>query len=72
MNLLVAVEVYQFSVAKSVVSPLLPWFDMVILQFFPIKEAFSASFTDIVLVLGDPSFIGREVLDGCLVPLLPI
>ena len=72
MNLLVAVKVYQLSVAKSLISPILPWYHMVILQFFPIEEAFSADFTDIGLVLGDLSFVGKEVLDGCLVPLLPI
>jgi hypothetical protein len=54
-----AVEVYQFPVASVVFSPILLWYDMVIMQFFPIEEAFSTYFTDIILVLGYPSFIGK-------------
>jgi hypothetical protein len=72
VNLLVAVQVYKLQVAIGIFSPILFWFDMMGVQFFPIEEAFPACFTDIFLILGNTLFTGREVFDIGLVPLLPV
>jgi hypothetical protein len=72
VGLLVIVQVYQPQVANGVFSTIFLWFDIVGVQFFPIKEAFSASITDMILVLGNSLFTGSKVLDIGLVPFLPV
>jgi hypothetical protein len=56
----------------SVLSSLTFWFDMVCMQFFPIKEAFFAYFADILLILCYPLFAGSQILNVSLDPFLPV
>jgi hypothetical protein len=62
VNLLMAVQVYELQIVVSIFTPILPWLDVVDVQFFPIEEAFSAYLTDIVWFLATLCSLGGRFL----------
>jgi len=72
VNLLVAVQMCQPQVVDSVSSPILFVFDMVYMQHFSVEEGLPTYLAEFILSFGYSLFLGREVFDRSLIPLLPV